>query len=127
MNRVWIVDDDTIASAIAKHLLGRHEAFELTGEFTNAAQAIRKLQAESKDKPDLILLDLNMPVMSGWEFLDLLQKDNSLTTIPVAIFTSSIDPRDRLRAHDYPMVIGHFVKPIDLGTLDEINGLLEVL
>ncbi len=124
MNRVWIVDDDTIASAIAKHLLGRHDAFELTGEYINAVEAIQKLQAESKDNPDVILLDLNMPVMSGWEFLDVLLKDTSLSIIPVVIFTSSIDPRDRLRALDYPMVIGHFVKPINFDTLHEINVLL---
>ncbi|TVR38569.1 MAG: response regulator [Cryomorphaceae bacterium] len=124
MNRVWIIDDDTIASAIAKHLLGRHQAFELMAEFTCGADAVDVLQNGEKQHPDVILLDLNMPVMSGWEFLDFLSENSGLQSIPVVIFTSSIDPRDRLRARDYPVVIGHFVKPIDMGTLNEINSLL---
>lgn len=124
MNQTWIIDDDPIASAIARHLIGRHAHFNLSGFFDGAQTAIDKLRDDSEKKPDMIMLDLNMPVMSGWDFLDQMAAIPGAGKIPVAIFTSSIDPRDFERGSKYGVVVGHFIKPVSIELLDEINLLL---
>lgn len=62
--------------------------------------------------PDLLLLDLNMPVMDGWEVLDALRQHPEIP-IRVAVLSSSVDPEDQTRASQYPNVIGYLTKPLD--------------
>lgn len=116
---IWVVDDDTIAVTIVSHLIGRHENMELLNTFKNAEEVFNAF-FQSEKYPDLILLDLNMPMMSGWELLEEMKSKVSLNGIKVAIFTSSIDIRDQEKAIDYPCVIGYFVKPITSNTLNLI-------
>lgn len=68
----------------------------------------------------LIFLDLNMPLVGGWQVLDKL-KDENAKNLFVVIITSSIDPKDRKRAESYPMVIDFMVKPIHLHDLMRIK------
>lgn len=74
---------------------------------------------ENKRKPEevaLVFLDLNMPLIDGWQVLDYLHKKEA-KNIFVVIITSSIDPKDKKRAEAYPMVIDFLVKPIALEDL----------
>lgn len=73
--------------------------------------------------PDLLLLDLNMPVMDGWEVLDALRQHPEIK-IRVAILSSSVDPEDQARASRYPNVIGYLSKPLDH---EKVAWLLNVL
>ncbi|MFD2553056.1 response regulator [Sphingobacterium tabacisoli] len=68
----------------------------------------------------LIFLDLNMPLVDGWQVLDELRNENA-KNIFVVIITSSIDPKDKKRAERYPMVIDFIVKPIQLHDLLKIK------
>lgn len=115
---VWIVDDDPIAVTIVRHLLSNHPELELTGEFENAERMLQRLDGDGA-APELVILDLNMPMMSGWELLDSL-REKGHSNMPVAVFTSSIDERDELRSRQYPEVIGHFVKPMTHRLLNDI-------
>jgi CheY-like chemotaxis protein len=79
----------------------------------------------SKKQPQLIFLDLNMPVMGGWEFLDcfcgaLYSEFN--TTTKVVILSSTIDPEDLEKAKTYPMVIDFLSKPITVSMLDYLTN-----
>jgi CheY-like chemotaxis protein len=54
----------------------------------------------NNDKPDILFLDINMPVMNGWELLHKLKKDNNYNDIPVIIYTTSSEQRDKEIAKD---------------------------
>lgn len=122
---VWVVDDDPIAVTIIRHLLAQQPRLELTAAFDGAEAFFDALKSNSKDIPQLLLLDLNMPLMSGWELLEILQSDYADLKIPIAVFTSSIDERDELKSSKYPEVVGHFVKPMTASLLEKIIVELE--
>ena len=61
-------------------------------------------------RPDIILLDLNMPILDGWQFLDEFKQFNS--TAQVYIMSSSNYPEDIQNASNYPLVKGYIVKPL---------------
>lgn len=123
--KVWVVDDDPIAVTIIRHLLAQHPKMELTSSFDGAEAFLNALKTNSEGIPELLVLDLNMPLMSGWELLEILMSDFEDKKIPIAVFTSSIDERDELKSKKYPEVVGHFVKPMTSSLLNEIFDQLE--
>ncbi len=71
---------------------------------------------EQIDRPLLILLDLNMPLMNGLEFLETIKNDLELRDIPVVVLTSSQDEEDIAEAYD-GQVAGYMTKPIEVERL----------
>jgi len=66
---IFLVDDDPINNLINKRLLGKVESSRNILEFQDGGDALAEIERLSKDDGILILLDINMPVMNGWEFL----------------------------------------------------------
>ena len=122
INVACIIDDDPIFVFATKRMM------ELTNFCTdflvyeNGENALKGLLncIEKNEIPDLILLDLNMPIMDGWEFLDEFTKVKHEKHITIFIVSSSIDPADRLRAKEYDDVGNYLVKPISQNDLAEI-------
>jgi CheY-like chemotaxis protein len=79
---------------------------------TSSEEALAYLQSETEEKPFLILLDLNMPRMSGTELLEAIKKDETLRTIPVVVLTTSEEPSDVVASFGWS-VAGYVVKPLD--------------
>ena len=77
----------------------------------------------SEDRDAIIFLDLNMPEMNGWEFLEMLQSRNCSHRI--IILTSSTSKIDVDKAKDYPAVIKYMVKPMNKQKFSELSGLLK--
>ena len=75
---------------------------------------------KNTDKNFLVFLDLNMPVMSGWEFLKALEGKKAELNIEIHILTSSIDPGDQEHAAKFPLVSSFLVKPLDETILEGI-------
>ncbi len=119
--RTLIVDDDSIIIFIHKKLVGRC-GFPVAPEtYLNGREALDNLMASADESThSLILLDINMPVMSGWEFLDAIQDQPFAKHMKVAMVTSSVDASDKLKAKTYSQVIGFLEKPI---TVDMLNDL----
>ena len=118
-----LIDDDRIFIFAAKRIL---KATNFCNNFTiynNGAEAIIGLKAiikSGKNIPDLILLDLNMPIMDGWQFLDEFIKVENSKKITLYIVSSSIDPADSEKAKQYEQITDFIVKPITKDALTDI-------
>ncbi|WP_242617543.1 response regulator [Cecembia calidifontis] len=119
VNRIIFVDDDTI-----QHMINRKNLQRLKPEielffFENPYKALEWLEG---NEADLLILDVNMPEMTGWEFLDLLRQKER--TIEVKMLTSSMDPVDIEMSLNYSMVSGFLIKPLKNEIMAEILGIV---
>ncbi|OQD44328.1 response regulator [Croceivirga radicis] len=120
-----VVDDDPIFIFGMKILLKKIGFSDELLVFKNGQEAIDGLLERLKNKeqlPQVIFLDLNMPIMDGWEFLEDFVKipNHNRETVRVYVVSSSIDARDHQRAKELNVVSNYFVKPITEEDLNEI-------
>ena len=115
-----IIDDDPIFVFGAKKIMQYADFCTAFMIFHNGEEALTNLQSiirAGEKLPDIILLDLNMPIMDGWQFLDEFTKIKIQKEITIYIITSSIDPTDVERSKAYNKVDNYIVKPITMETL----------
>lgn len=109
MKTIVVIDDDKVNNYLCELSIKAVAKKSIIECYTNPLKAAKSIL--EKDNDTVILLDLNMPEMSGWQFLDYL-KDKKID-YPVYILTSSIDPYDKQNAENYPNVKNFFSKPIN--------------
>jgi CheY-like chemotaxis protein len=123
---IFLVDDDPINNLINRRLLGKADISKNILEFQDGEDALAEIERLSKDDgindEILILLDINMPVMNGWEFLG-----KYLTFFPsrkdrIVILSSSIDFLDRQKAKEFEIVCAFLEKPLTLDKIQEIKN-----
>ncbi len=124
---VWMVDDDSVSNMIHSEFFHEHFPRIQIKTFEKAEEALHELKQNIKSKeskfiPDLILLDINMPVMNGWDFLEDFHDSMIFMTeqIGIVMLTSSIATEDYRKSLQFPAVIAYLTKPLDLGKLDGI-------
>lgn len=127
--KLFLVDDDEIIVYLTKRLVKETHLLELTNVFSNGQDAINYLKENYNNRsllPEIIFLDLFMPVMDGWEFLEeyALLKPKIDKQITIYIITSSVSPEDILRAKNNIEVTDYLIKPI---TKDNFIALLKKL
>jgi len=126
--QTFIIDDDSIIHFLTKHTL---KAANYPGDITcflSAKEALQVLlQNFPANVPQVIFLDLNMPVMNGWEFLDALvpYQQQLLGQCKIYILTSSVDLSDISKSEEYELVCGYINKPLDQVSVKAIVAQLE--
>ena len=121
LQKVICVDDDPIALLLSKLVISKANFASQIITCMNGEEAMQYLEKPetieentNSEQPLLILLDLNMPVMDGWEFLEQfstkLQETYSKTKI--ILLSSSIDPNDIKKSKDFSMVVDFLPKPL---------------
>ncbi len=114
---VIIVDDDIIFHLLAKRMITMSGLHPDPLEFNNGQDALDYLLKNHRlSGKTIVLLDINMPVLNGWEFLDAIGADEVAGTLQddldVYMVTSSCDRADKDKATAYPMVKGFIEKPL---------------
>jgi CheY-like chemotaxis protein len=130
LEKVICVDDDPIALLLSKLVLSKADFASKVVTAANGEIAIEYLEKpesiidnQQSENPLLILLDLNMPVMDGWEFLEQFNASlyhNHYPTAKVILLSSSIDPNDIERSKEFSMVVDFLPKPLTREMLDII-------
>lgn len=119
---IFLVDDDPINNLINKRLLGKVQITNNIVEFLEAEEVLVKLNDIDPNQSILIFLDINMPVLNGWEFLGKYQEMYADRSDKIVILSSSIDYQDRFKAQGFKIVSGFLEKPL---TLEKIKSLIE--
>ena len=114
---VFIIDDDPIHQRIAQIMIAKHKLFDEFVSYTEAGEALEVLENNTdvtESLPDVILLDLNMPVIDGWGFLEKFDKIKTglAKEIKIFIVSSSVDEKDISRSQSYSSVKGFISKPL---------------
>ncbi|HSF52209.1 MAG TPA: response regulator [Algoriphagus sp.] len=119
---VFLVDDDPINNLINRRLLGKTGISNRIEEFLGGEDALEKISEMNQAESLIIFLDINMPVLNGWEFLNKYLELFPGRNDKIIILSSSIDFQDRQKANEYSIVSGFLEKPL---TIDKINSQIE--
>ncbi len=119
-----LIDDDDIFNYLSKRILLKSNAANSIIDFTGAKSALEFIKSTNSEI-DIILLDINMPIMNGFDFLDsFIRLANK--QISVYMLTSSIDDADMIKSLKYPCVKGYFSKPLTTDTIGQIYSIQEM-
>ncbi|MFF9909348.1 MULTISPECIES: response regulator [Streptomyces] len=109
---VLLVEDDIADAMLIEEALSERGTRNLV-QVTDGVAALEHLRAPDSARPDLIVLDLNMPRMSGRDLLQVLKNDEALQTIPVVVLTTSSAPEDISGAYS-SHANAYVTKPVNL-------------
>lgn len=123
--KVLLIEDSPSVSFYNKLVLQRSQLFSIIRTCVNGKEALKIF--EENFIPDIIFLDINMPVMNGWEFLDIYSKSVFSKSPVLMLLNVDQDSNDLERLKKYPVVKGVKEKMLSLDIVKEIkDGILEV-
>ena len=132
LDQILCVDDDPITLMLCKKVIVKASFSNEIITSQNGEEALHYFNTlkyansehQLEKHPQLIFLDLNMPVMGGWEFLDHFNSADfsEFKNIKVVVLSSTIDPEDLKKSKTYPMVIDFLSKPITLSMLEYLKN-----
>jgi CheY-like chemotaxis protein len=128
LNCILVIDDDEPTNFFTRIILEEYGRIPHIKIMQSAREALDYLAAAAEtgaDKnnfpyPDLVLLDINMPAMNGWEFLEEYRKQDKLYTPKIIMLTTSLFPRDMEKAREIPEISDFENKPLSIEKLESI-------
>jgi CheY-like chemotaxis protein len=127
INTVMLVDDEEIDQKTYQRVLKRSGIVGEILVFTYATDALEYLKSNPEQTVDVIFLDINMPRMNGFEFLEAATAElgEAFARMVIVMLTTSIDPKDRKRAEDNPLVRDFLDKPLTVEQVESVAAMLE--
>ncbi len=127
--RILHVEDDQVDQLVVKRFLGKLSRVSAIYHAYNGVEALDKLRGENGQTrldpmPNIILADINMPMINGIEFVHELRQDPNLKHLMVYILTTSNDAHDIVNAYQ-EQVAGYIIKPVDLNEFERTVKVLE--
>lgn len=116
---ILLVEDDQVDVMTVKRALKEIKVTNPVVNPENGEEALKYLRDPASEKPCIILLDLNMPIMNGIEFLEVIKHDTRLKRIPVVVLTTSEEQQDKMNSFDLG-VAGYMAKPVDYRQFVEV-------
>jgi CheY-like chemotaxis protein len=130
IKKVFCIDDDLITLALCNMVIKKALFAEEVETAKNGKEGLnyfssffsKNTNSRLDDAPQLIFLDLNMPVMNGWDFLEeyLMKYADRLPQTKVVIVSSTVNPEDFSRANRYEIVIDFINKPLTVEGMEEL-------
>lgn len=132
LNKILCIDDDQITLMLCKMVIAKAAFSNEIATAKNGEDALNffdtlKTSDQTITKPELIFLDLNMPIMNGWEFLEAFntEKYAEFHNTKIIILSSTIDPGDLEKSKKYPLVIDFLPKPISKEMLEYLKDKIQ--
>lgn len=123
MLKVLIIDDDDIVRLVQSKLLQNCNFTKEPLKFKRASDAVEFLNSASIEHHYLLMLDINMPMMNGWEFLDEVERMEVKENVYVLMVSSSVDYNDKEKADKYNKIINFIEKPITAKNCEQLKEL----
>ena len=120
-----VVDDDVVNNLICRKIINHVFPKADVQTFVNPETAliyIKSIYTDSNGKPTILLLDINMPILSGWDFLEEFEsfKSSIKRQIKIYMLSSSREPQDKDRASKNKNVYGYIEKPLSKEIITEM-------
>ncbi len=116
---ILLVEDDKVDVMTVRRALNDIRVTNPMVNLENGEEALKYLRDPASEKPCIILLDLNMPIMNGIEFLQVVKHDAPLKRSPVVVLTTSEEQQDKVNSFDLG-VAGYMTKPVDYRQFVEV-------
>ncbi len=120
MKTVCIIDDDPIYQMLAKRFISLNQYSDVIFDYRDGNEAylaLKQMHDLGEKMPDVIFLDINMPIWDGWDFLDEIIKLELQHLFEIYMVSSSTNPYDKEKAESYPMIKGFLTKPLEIEAL----------
>ena len=125
LKSVLLIDDDNATNFIHNHFIKKAEVTKSVVTMISGEDALEYLTTKENDKypqPELIFLDINMPRMNGWEFLEAYEQFEACdkNAIVIVMLTTSVNPDDKKKAMSNELITDFKNKPLNVEVLQEI-------
>jgi len=126
LKRILYIEDDPVTAMLFKMIIRKNEfseSVDVCEDGMKALEYFENLKVTKEEPPQVLFLDLNMPVLTGWEFLDIFKTKfvEDFPNLKILVVSSSVDPNDLQLANKNPMVMSFLSKPIDKIKLNSLK------
>jgi CheY-like chemotaxis protein len=116
---ILLVEDDQVDAMAVKRAFKEIHVTNRIDTAENGEVALSYLMDTQRERPCIILLDLNMPKMNGIEFLSIVKQDKILRKIPVVVLTTSKEEEDRVKSFNLG-IAGYMIKPVEFSKFVDV-------